>query len=234
MRVVDRGSEALVLSSREGWDPATLETASLQLPDGTLVEVGQEHRGARRICCARFRAALGLVTLSIVVIALQRRMAGHAVGASADSAADDAAGRIVRTGRTDERVPLDQHDDAIEGLTLLVQRDAGQDRRAGHRHARRARQRGARSQDAADAAARHRRDGAGGSARVDRYREALADCVEESDRVLVMLNTLMDISEAESGAMPLQREPVRLADVVERAIELYRDVAEAKGVTLDG
>ena len=40
-----------------------------------------------------------------------------------------------------------------------------------------------------------------------RYREALADCVEESDRVLIMLNTLMDISEAESGAMPLRREP---------------------------
>ena len=41
---------------------------------------------------------------------------------------------------------------------------------------------------------------------VERYREALADCVEETDRVLVMLETLMDISEAESGAMPLQRE----------------------------
>ena len=50
---------------------------------------------------------------------------------------------------------------------------------------------------------------------VERYREALADCVEETDRVLVMLNTLMDISEAESGAMPLQREPVRLSDVVD-------------------
>ena len=65
---------------------------------------------------------------------------------------------------------------------------------------------------------------------LDRYREALADCVEEADRVLVMLNTLMDISEAESGAMQLRREPVRLAEVVARAVELYRDVAEAKGV----
>ena len=62
----------------------------------------------------------------------------------------------------------------------------------------------------------------------DRYREALADCVEEADRVLVMLNTLMDISEAESGAMRLQREPVRLADVVARAVDLYRDVAERR------
>ena len=71
-----------------------------------------------------------------------------------------------------------------------------------------------------------------GAPDVDRYREALADCVEESDRVLVMLDTLMDISEAESGAMQLQREPMALADVVARAVDLYRDVAEAKGVTL--
>src|SRR6202158_5148782 len=67
---------------------------------------------------------------------------------------------------------------------------------------------------------------------LDRYREALGDCVEETDRVLVMLDTLMDISEAESGVMPLQREPVRLVDVAARAVDLYRDVADAKGVTL--
>ena len=35
-------------------------------------------------------------------------------------------------------------------------------------------------------------------------REALADCVEESERVLNMLNTLMDISAAEAGTMRLQ------------------------------
>jgi signal transduction histidine kinase len=47
-----------------------------------------------------------------------------------------------------------------------------------------------------------------------------------------MLNTLMDISEAESGTMQLRREPVPLAEVVARAVDLYRDVADAKGVTL--
>src|SRR5258708_20219126 len=47
-----------------------------------------------------------------------------------------------------------------------------------------------------------------------------------------MLNTLMDISEAESGAVQLQLEPVHLADVIARAVDLYRDVAEAKGVAL--
>ena len=34
-------------------------------------------------------------------------------------------------------------------------------------------------------------------------REALADCVEESDQVLTMLTALMDITEAESGVMQL-------------------------------
>ena len=51
--------------------------------------------------------------------------------------------------------------------------------------------------------------------------------------MLVMLNTLMDISEAESGTMQLRREPLPLGEVVARAVDLYRDVADAKGVTLD-
>jgi signal transduction histidine kinase len=34
--------------------------------------------------------------------------------------------------------------------------------------------------------------------------------------------------------MQLQREPVVLSDVVDRAVDLYRDVADAKGVTLKG
>jgi len=40
VRVVSRRSEALVLSNTDGWNPSTLETAQLRLPDGTLVQVG--------------------------------------------------------------------------------------------------------------------------------------------------------------------------------------------------
>ncbi len=45
-------------------------------------------------------------------------------------------------------------------------------------------------------------------------REALADCVEESERVLSMIKTLMDIAEAESGTMRLQRQPVDLCRLI--------------------
>ena len=45
-------------------------------------------------------------------------------------------------------------------------------------------------------------------------REALADVVEESDRVSSLLTTLMDISEAETGVMQLRPTPVDVAEVV--------------------
>ena len=63
-------------------------------------------------------------------------------------------------------------------------------------------------------------------------REALADCIEESERVLNMLNTLMDITEAEAGMMKLQREPADLCQLASEVVELYEYVAEEKKITV--
>jgi signal transduction histidine kinase len=63
-------------------------------------------------------------------------------------------------------------------------------------------------------------------------REALADCLEESERVLSMLNTLMDITEAEAGMMKLQREPADLCQLAREVVELYEYVAEEKKVAV--
>ena len=63
-------------------------------------------------------------------------------------------------------------------------------------------------------------------------RDALADCVEESERVLSMLNTLMDITEAEAGMMKLQREPVDLCQLAREVVELYQYVAEEKKIAV--
>ena len=68
---------------------------------------------------------------------------------------------------------------------------------------------------------------------LETYREALADCMEESERILKMLNTLMDISEAETGVIRLEINPIPLSDIVNDVVELYRYVAEDKSVTLE-
>ena len=60
--------------------------------------------------------------------------------------------------------------------------------------------------------------------------EALADCIEESDRILTMLNTLMDISEAETGAMKLDLQDNRLSEMIEDVVGLYQYVAEEKDI----
>ena len=64
-------------------------------------------------------------------------------------------------------------------------------------------------------------------------REALADCIEESDRILKMLNTLMDISEAETGVMNLDRKVVDTSGLMDEVVDLYRYVAEEKALPID-
>jgi signal transduction histidine kinase len=63
-------------------------------------------------------------------------------------------------------------------------------------------------------------------------REALSDCVEESDRVLTMLTALMDITEAEAGVMRLKLEKISIALLLRNVIELYDLVAEEKRITI--
>ncbi|WP_397385345.1 sensor histidine kinase [Prosthecobacter sp.] len=63
-------------------------------------------------------------------------------------------------------------------------------------------------------------------------REALADCVEESDRVLTMLKALMDISEAEAGMMKLHRELTSIPELLQQVIEMYELISEEKHITI--
>ncbi|MES2692398.1 MAG: histidine kinase dimerization/phospho-acceptor domain-containing protein, partial [Verrucomicrobiota bacterium] len=63
-------------------------------------------------------------------------------------------------------------------------------------------------------------------------RAALGDCVEESDRVLQLLEALLDISAAEAGALKLNRDRIDLRSLTERAADLYREVAEDKKITV--
>ncbi len=67
----------------------------------------------------------------------------------------------------------------------------------------------------------------------DDLREALVDCVEESERIQIMLNTLMDVSEAETGAMKLNPEKFNVAPMIDEVVELYSYVAEEKDIAVE-
>ena len=63
-------------------------------------------------------------------------------------------------------------------------------------------------------------------------REALAVCIEESDHVLAMLRTLLDISEAETGILRLELAPVALGRLAADVADLYEQVAEDAAIAL--
>jgi len=63
-------------------------------------------------------------------------------------------------------------------------------------------------------------------------REALADCVEESERVITMLNTLMDISEVETGAMKLNLRRVDVSELARQLTDFYAEVADDRGLKI--
>jgi signal transduction histidine kinase len=66
----------------------------------------------------------------------------------------------------------------------------------------------------------------------DVLREALADCAEESEKILQMLNLLMDMAEADTGQMRLTIETVSLSELTEEVISFYDLVAEEHGIEL--
>ena len=66
----------------------------------------------------------------------------------------------------------------------------------------------------------------------EQIREALADAVEEAERLANMLATIMDISEIEAGAIKLDVQTFPLKPIVDMMLELYDEVAQEKDITL--
>lgn len=63
--------------------------------------------------------------------------------------------------------------------------------------------------------------------------DALGSALEESDHILRMLNSMMDISEADAGAMSLRLQDVDLASLVNEVIDIYTIVAEEAQLTIE-
>ncbi len=217
------------LESARGDD--VLELASLRLPDGAVLQVGRST-WQRRDVLQRFRDLLGVVLGVTVLVGLA---GGALLTRRALRPVRDLAGTlegIVHTGRLEARVPSREGGDAIDALVRLVNTLLGRIESLV------AAMRGSldavahdlrtplmRLRVSAERAVASEADAAG-------CREALSDCLEEADRVRDMLDSLMDISEAEAGVMALHLERVPVASLFGEVEGLFGDVAEEKAVAL--
>lgn len=212
--------------------PIELEVAARRLPDGTVLQIGRTTLERERTL-REVRGLLGAVLASVLVLGLA---GGAALTWSALQPIRDLLDTlrgITRTGRLDARVPVADDRDILSELgresnamlariqTLVQGMREALDAVAHDLRTPLARLRG-RAEQALVA----------GPADAATCREALADCVEEADRVSSLLTTLINISEAETGVMQLRPEPVDVGAVLNETVELYEDVAESRGIVL--
>lgn len=66
----------------------------------------------------------------------------------------------------------------------------------------------------------------------ERLREALSDCLEESERVLSILRIMMSVAEAESGVLRLDLQLCNLRETLEDIVGLYEYVAQEKDIEI--
>jgi signal transduction histidine kinase len=218
------------LAIRARNDEDMLEVVSRRLPDGAVLQVGRSTEDREQVL-ERYRQTALTIAIPVFVLALVG-------GAFLASRALRPVRQIIHTvraiqaGAMDARVPTRQTGDELDELSGLFNGMIGRIstliegmRGALDNVAHDLRTPLSRLRGAAELALQ---SGAG----LDACREALADCLEETDRLLAMLNTLMDISEAETGALKLQREAVDVRGLLDDAADLYRFVADAQGVAL--
>ncbi len=212
-------------------DGEVLEVATVMLPDGARLAVGQNSEGRQDIL-EQLRNTLAAMLLLVVVtgVAVGGFLSLRALRPLQDFL--EVLRAIVATGQLNARAPITGRGDELDKLGLLFNTllDRIQVLIIGMRNtldhvAHDLRTPMTRLRGAAETALQ-------GEASPGVLREALAHCVEESDRITAMLNTLMDISEAETGAMRLETGPVSVHELVKQAMALYGDVAAEKEITV--
>jgi heavy metal sensor kinase len=212
-------------------DPDRLELLTASLADGSWLQVGKTTE-ARKEVLEYFLNVSALVMVAVLVVGL---LGGAVVAHRSLRPVRELAGvmrSITRTGKMDARVPTRQTGDELDELAgqfneLLgaIESSVERMRSALDTIAHELRTPMTRLRGTAEVALRSAPD-------LETCKQALADCLEESEQALTMLNALMDLAEAEAGSMKLELAPTDVPALVRSVVSFYEHVAEEKSVSI--
>lgn len=209
---------------------AVLEIATINVGGGSFLQVGKTSESRNQLL-SNFRRVLMLGAGAALVIGVAGGLFLTRSTLKPLRDLRDAVRRILHTGQTDDRVPVYGTEDTVDELSTLFNAMLARittlidGMRNSLDHV---------AHDLRTPMTRLRVIAESALATGDpaKHREALLDCLEESERVLSMLTTLMDISEAETGTMRLNVTQVDVTQLAKEVTDLYEDAAEDRGVTL--
>ncbi|HEU4478829.1 MAG TPA: histidine kinase dimerization/phospho-acceptor domain-containing protein, partial [Pyrinomonadaceae bacterium] len=255
VRVVAPGNKTVLLSNPQLWeefdfmrfddrqiekqwhyfpskrDTGLLEVTLARLANDQVLQVGKSIQDREDIL-ERFRDTLFATMIPMILIGLGGGAFVAFRALRPIRALIHATRSIVETGRMDLRVPESNHQDELDELVRLFNSMIERIERLIKG-----------MKDALDNVAHDLRTPMtrlrgtaemclAAPAKTEQYKESLATCVEESDRILTLLNSIMDVSEAETGIMRLKLETVNLTKLIREMVELYQYVAEDKDIVV--
>ena len=68
---------------------------------------------------------------------------------------------------------------------------------------------------------------------IENFQESVGNIVEECDRLVVMINTMLEIAEADAGLKKIDKAPVDIVALVKKGGDIFLPVAQDKGIHLD-